>query len=72
MIVVSARPESAVAIVTHSTLEFERGERFRSADLTSSYRPSIAPADATQWTARTIEGRNEGLPAKVAPASASK
>jgi hypothetical protein len=72
MIVVSARPESAVAIVTHSTLEFARGEHFRSADLTSSYRPSIAPADATQWTARTIEGRNEGLPAKVAPASASK
>jgi hypothetical protein len=70
LIVVSARPESAVAIVTHATLEFVLGEHFRGAEhLATSHRESVAPLDGDQWTARTIEGRDEGLqpPAKAAP-----
>lgn len=69
MIVVSARPESAVAIVTHSTLEFARGELFRGAEsVTTSHREGLAPMEGEQWTARTIEGRDESAyPAKAAP-----
>lgn len=71
LIVISARPESSVAIVTHSTLEFGVGEAFRGAEhMTTSHRESVAPLEGDQWTARTIEGRNEGLPqppAKPAP-----
>jgi hypothetical protein len=77
LIVVSAQPESAVAIATHATLELVRGDTFRTApELTTSFRESSLPLDAAQWTARTIEGRDEGLPpstpAKVAPAAGAK
>ncbi|RIL01569.1 MAG: hypothetical protein DCC71_17455 [Proteobacteria bacterium] len=72
LVVVSARPESAVAIVTHSTVELVRGARFRSAaDTTTSFRaPMTPPLDGARWTARTIEGENAGKqpPAKAAPA----
>lgn len=75
LIVVSARPESAAAIVTHATVEMVAGDRFRGAsDATTSFRtPSTAPLEAAQWTARTIEkGATEATvtpPAKAAPAS---
>lgn len=74
-IVVSAQPHSAVAIATHATVELERGDSFRTAsEPTTSFRESAVPLESQQWTARTIEGRNEGLPpstpAKVAPAGA--
>jgi len=74
LIVVSAQPESAVAIATHATVELTLGDTFRTApDLATSFRESSLPLEGAQWTARTIEGRNEGLPpstpAKVAPAS---
>lgn len=76
LIVISTQPESAVAISTHATVELHRGDLFRSVpDGTTSFRQSLAPIEATQWTARTIEGRNEGLPAapaKQAPKGALK
>lgn len=74
LIVVSARPESSAAIVTHATVELVAGERFRGAtDMATSFRaPSTAPLEAAQWTARTIEkGASEATvapPAKAAPA----
>lgn len=74
LIVVSAQPGSAVAIATHATEELALGDTFRTtSDATTSHRESAVPLEAQQWTARTIEGRNEGLPpstpAKVAPAA---
>lgn len=77
LIVVSAQPESAVAIATHSNVELLLGDTFRTApELTTSFRESSLPLEGEQWTARTIEGRNEGLPAstpaKVAPAAGKK
>jgi hypothetical protein len=72
MIVVSARPETSVAIVTHATVELREGDYFRGAqDTRTSFRaPAAAPLDATQWTARTIEGSGASSPpAKAAPAS---
>jgi len=74
LIVVSARPESAAAVVTHANLEVTVGDRFRGApDVATSFRsPSTAPLEASQWTARTIEkGASEATsapPAKAAPA----
>jgi LysM repeat protein len=73
LIVVSARPESAAAIITHSTVDVLLGDRFRGApDTATSFRtPSTAPLEAAQWTARTIEkGAKEATvapPAKAAP-----
>lgn len=73
MIVISAEPTSAIAIATHATGELGRGDYFRSSpNQATSFRESSLPLEGTQWTERTIEGRNEGLPtlpAKVAPAS---
>jgi hypothetical protein len=71
LIVVSARPESAVAIVTHATTELARGDHFRgAADTTTSFRaPMTPPLEGARWTARTIEGRDaQQPPAKPAPA----
>jgi hypothetical protein len=63
LIVVEAEPNSSVAVATHATLELSRGDHFRTAPgATTSIRASVAPDDGAQWTARTIEGRNEGLP----------
>ena len=77
LIVISAQPATAIAIATHSTVELAVGDPFRTApSLTTSYRESALPLEGAQWTARTIEGRNEGLPpstpAKVAPAARKK
>lgn len=72
LIVVSARPASAAAIVTHSTDELVVGDRFRGApDAATSFRaPSTAPLEAAQWTARTIEkGASEATVAPPAKAA---
>lgn len=71
LIVVGAGPNTAVALTTSSWRELVRGDPFRTVpSLTTSHRESLAPLEGAQWTARTIEGRNEGLPptpAKQAP-----
>lgn len=74
LIVVSARPGSAAAIITHSTVSVLQGDRFRgAAQMDSSFdMPSTAPLESTQWTSRTIEkGAKEATasaPAKGTPA----
>jgi hypothetical protein len=72
LLVVSARPESSVALVTHTNLELNRGDMFRSAEseFTSNAAPMSAPLDATQSTARTIE-RGNGQHGTPPPAKAS-
>jgi hypothetical protein len=71
LIVISAEPNSSLAIATHGILELARGDRFRTApSATTSFRESTIPMESTQWTARTIEGRDEGLPS-AAPAKAA-
>ena len=64
LIVVEAEPNTAVAVATHATLELTRGDHFRtSPTTTTSFRDVTVPQDdGARWTARTIEGRNEGLP----------
>jgi hypothetical protein len=78
LLVISANPDTAVALVTSTNLELNRGNFFRSAESeTTSYRaPSSAPLEGTQWTARTIEkgngGQDKAPPAKVAPHGAGR
>jgi len=72
LLVISAQPESSVALVTHTNLELNRGDIFRGAEseFTSHAAPMSAPLDGTRWTARTIE-RGNGQHGTPPPAKAS-
>ena len=72
LIVVSARPESSVALVTHTNFELNRGDLFRSAESESTSNAALltSPLDGTQRTAQTIE-RGNGQHGTPPPAKAS-
>jgi hypothetical protein len=72
LLVISTRPESSVALVTHANLNLNRGDMFRSAEseFTSHAAPMSAPLDGTQRTAHTIE-RGNGQHGTPPPAKAS-
>ncbi len=72
LLVISARPTSSVALITHTTAALNRGDMFRGAEneSTSNPMPLSAPLDASQWSSRTIE-RGNGLHGTQPPAKAS-
>ncbi len=72
LLVVSARPESSVALVTHTNFDLKRGDMFRGAENESTSNGALlsAPLDGMQWTARTIE-RGDGKHGTPPPAKAS-